>query len=520
MPVDTRHSQYKKWRPRWDTIRDVVEGEEEIKSEGKREKYLPRLPGMDDPGFDDYTPYVMRALFYGASSRTVEALRGAIFRRPPQVKAPDNDKSKAILKQITPTGESLDNFAKLVASEVITINRYGIRVDYPEEGAEEPRAYLCGYPAETIINWRTSVRRGRIVPTLIVIEECSEEPDPKDSFEVIEVKRWEVLFLNAENQFVSQRYVEIEEGETKTKKIVTDGEPIIPIVKGKPLDYIPFVIVSSAGLVWDIVKSPIADLVSVNLKHYLEAADLAHGRHFTALPTPWIAGYEDKGEMRIGSGVAWTFRKADTQVGMLEFTGAGLGNLQEGQGEKEQLMALLGAAILAPQKREAETAEALRIRNAGESSVLAIITTSISDGVTQALKWLYEWERMESKEVALRLNTDFYESRMSPEELTAYMAAWQQGVLSSESLAMLLVNGELLPPNTDPEEYTEYLEQQGSAALRGSPLNLDEKKPGEDPNNPDPNKPNPNDPKNQNKPGQNNTDKKPALPKDNYKKAA
>jgi hypothetical protein len=489
MPVDTQHAEYAANVDRWRKYRDAVEGEDAIKREP--EKYLPRLPGMaeDHEGELDYQNYLCRAMYYGASGRTVTALVGAVFRRPAQTNLPEIERAKELTEKITPEGESLENFARRIVDEDITIGRYGIRVDFPEEGAElaegeRPRAYLCGYRAEAMINWRTEMRGGRRVPTLIVLEYEHEEPDPKDEFVLLKEKRWEVLFLDSARQYTVQRFKKVRDVATQTDKFEPDGPPIVPKVRGKALNFIPFVIVGTTSVCFDVEKSPIADLVAVNLKHYMEAADLARGRHYTACPTPWVAGYDDDDEdMRIGSGVAWTFRRTDTKVGMLEFTGAGLSSLSDGLAEKENLMALLGAAVLAPQKREAETAEALKIRNAGESSSLGILAGAVSEGLTQALKWLFEWEGISFEDVSVRLNRDFFESKMTPEELTAYMGAWQQGVLTTEALAHLLVQGELLPPGTKAEEYAEKLELE-KPRLLGAAMTLEPGQPGAPGQNP------------------------------------
>ena len=70
-------------------VRDVVSGEDAIKS--KTTRYLPRLPGHsnDDSGNAAYEIYLEYAHFYPAASRTAQGLRGLVFRKDPVVNIPE-----------------------------------------------------------------------------------------------------------------------------------------------------------------------------------------------------------------------------------------------------------------------------------------------------------------------------------------------------------------------------------------------------------------------------------------------
>ena len=71
---------------------------------------------------------------------------------------------------------------------------------------------------------------------------------------------------------------------------------------------------------------------------------------------------------------------AGAHPGLLEFNGQGLKHLENALVEKRKLMVQLGARMLETQKRSTETAEALRLRQAGDSSVLAILANTASRG--------------------------------------------------------------------------------------------------------------------------------------------
>src|SRR4029453_8322494 len=85
MPVNTTHPDYDFALPGWVRARDVLAGEDAVKSAG--EKYLPRLDSQTD---DEFLSYRKRAAFFNATERSAEGFIGLIFRRPPFVKVPES----------------------------------------------------------------------------------------------------------------------------------------------------------------------------------------------------------------------------------------------------------------------------------------------------------------------------------------------------------------------------------------------------------------------------------------------
>jgi FAD/FMN-containing dehydrogenase len=149
----------------------------------------------------------------------------------------------------------------------------------------------------------------------------------------------------------------------------------------------------------------------------------------------------------IGSGTAWML-PAGAHPGLLEFNGQGLKHLENALVEKQELMVQLGARMLETQKRAAETAEALRLRQAGDSAVLAIVADTASRGLQRALSWLVDWAGIPGASgVRVKLNDDFFDTRMSPMELQALVKAWQEGAIGYTDLHANLVRGEVIDPD-------------------------------------------------------------------------
>ena len=206
-------------------------------------------------------------------------------------------------------------------------------------------------------------------------------------------------------------------------------------------------------------------LVDTNLSMYRTSADLEHGRHFTALPTPYVTGIDGDSELKIGSGSAWILPDSSSKAGYLEFTGQGLQALEKAVDEKRNIMAGLGASLLQTQKSGVESAEAVRLRQNSEASVLVGAVLSVQEGIAKALSIMAEWEGV-SGDIEVSLNTDFSDSKISAENLTALMGAWQSGAISHETFLHNMKKGEVIPDDVSVEDEKGRIDMQ-------NPMNLD-----------------------------------------------
>jgi len=154
MPINTEHTDYQSRKKQWERCRDASEGSDAIKDKGTR--YLPKLLGQT---FEEYDAYTMRALWYGATGRTIQGLLGAVFRKDLSVAVPDQLES--LLDDITLDGQSAQDFARAVEERVLTSGRVGILVD--SQKGEASRAYAALYSGDNIVNWREARIGGKMV---------------------------------------------------------------------------------------------------------------------------------------------------------------------------------------------------------------------------------------------------------------------------------------------------------------------------------------------------------------------
>jgi hypothetical protein len=129
-----------------------------------------------------------------------------------------------------------------------------------------------------------------------------------------------------------------------------------------------------------------------------------------------------------------------------------LTTFERAQDRDERQMAVLGSRLLEDQKKVGETAQAIELRQSGEHSVLSSVATSVSESLTQILRWVYWWNSTEqvpdlvtSNEVLIQVNTDFSTKGMDSQELQAVVAVWQSGAISRDTMFELFRKGEILP---------------------------------------------------------------------------
>jgi exonuclease VII small subunit len=464
MAVTTTHPDYDYYQDAWKRLDDVLAGRDAVIRGGV--DYLPMLAGhVDNPR--SYRAYQQRAVFYGATGRTLEALLGAIFRKDPTFVV--SSRLEQRMENFDARGNTVYTFSQKATKQVISKGRYGILVDMPSKpdltDVSSLVPFFAGYSAHNIRSWRTREVNG--IPKLdqVILQEFVQIPS-EDGFGFDTVPRYRVLELDAAGMYQIRIFTQAgpDDGDYALAELIQ------PMPSGTRIDYIPFVFLNPGDLMPDVSKPPLVDLADVNLAMWRASADLENGRHYTAHPTPWIIGLSDttKVEWKMGGDAIWILPEG-CSTGINEFTGQGLSSLENGVNEKREQMAFLGARLLRDQKKAAETAEAQEIQQSGENATLASISRTISDGFKKALNIAEEWVSSK-KEAEFELNQDFFSKRMPPQELTALVAALQAGVIPLDDVLWNLEQGEMLDPSRTLEEARELLDMD---AARNAELHPD-----------------------------------------------
>lgn len=469
MSVDTKHHLYTEFSTQYRTMRDCIAGDDSIKANCL--SYVPKLNGMTD---NEYSAYINRAVFENFTARTLDGITGLIFSKDVQIEL--GAKLTEYAQNIDLDNSTLTDLSQVCVSEVATTGRVGILVDMPNVNTQgmtvaqvellNIRPSLKLYTTESIINWKTTTINNATALSMVVLYEVVYQY--KNDYESEQIGRYRVLKL--ENGIYKQEVYEKNEKSNfivdSVKKILGMGFKLVsesyPMMNGKNMTYIPFIPITPDNLTITPAKSPLYDLAKVNLNYFATAVDYAHGSHFTALPTAYIAGHQSaEGEtIKLGSTAIHVFQNPQAKMEFLEFKGDGLQTLERKMESSKQSMAVLGARILSTDGNAQIAENTLAMKTAGDRAIIISIAQTCSRGIKKALEIMAEWSG-DNGTVEFKLNTDYNLSTIDAQTLTALVTSWQMGAITERELFINLQKGELIGEEVTFEDHqTEIQEAQ------------------------------------------------------------
>lgn len=436
MPIDSLHPEYIAMAGSWALARTVIAGERSVKR--RREDLLPRIENATD---EQYERFLARAHFFNATGRTADGYVGLLFRRAPRIRAFD----RRLEADFDLSANTLLSYARVVAGEVIHVGRCGTFIDW---SPEDRRAYATLYRAEHILNWRVESVHGRNRLTMLVLHEPQMEPDPGDPFAHRTVEQYRMVSLE-DGRVVVRIYRQ--QGDT-----IRLARQVRPTRRRQSLTSIPFVFHGPGSDNVAVPKLPLEDMIAGNLDHYRLVAAQRNALHYVAMPLLALVGFDatkygaDTAQRAVGVPSTIASDVWEARASYVEYSGSGLDSFEKALDRSERFMAVLGSRLLEPRKNVGETAEAIELRQSGESSVLASIGLCVSESISEAMRIMQWWGRDAAPgetQPRITLNSDFNTSTMTPQQLRELVAAWQAGAVSKEEMIEGLRRGEVLPPN-------------------------------------------------------------------------
>ena len=430
MPVNKPSQSYIESAVHVKRVRDCAAGPDAVKAQG--ELYLPRLSEQTTEEYNTYKNF--RGYLIPVVKPTVIALTGAIMRKPP---APDLPaKLQPLLLDSDGMGKDLSLVASQACSELFEAGRYGLLTEVTEAGP-----VIRTYLRESIINDTSD---------FIVLKQQYSEENPKDKFEPIIKTEYLELTLDEGGLYIQNIW-----RETTGKKGWAIIDTIEPTLNGKRLDKMPFEFINTLDATPKLTPPALLQLSDVNLDQYRLSTDLRHGLHWTALPTMFVFGelLDAKGKainLSVGAGSVNHLQDTDSSAILLEFTGAGLGAIKETITEDIAVMASVAAKMFQNDVNGVRAAETARIEQSGESATLATIASAVESGIENTLRTIAEWSGAKGK-VSYKLNRDFLDINLTPQQLTAYLQMFQSESISLLTYLNLLHRGEILPAGITPE---------------------------------------------------------------------
>ena len=449
MPVSTAHPDYESSLSKWELVRDCVSGAKAVKT--KTTVYLPDPGNRDeihyisDPSDRNrwhsrltkrYYDYIFRAQFVNVAAKTRNAMVGMAFRNPAQVELPSG--LEYLELNATGEGRSLEQLGKDTVGDLLEVGRFGLLSDYPtaEEGLTQAQvnamnlqANIKTYPAENIINWKTDTVGGEEILSLVVLTEKYNIAEDEYSHD-------------SETQY---RVLKLTEG-AYTVEIWRDDE-IYAVYQprngsGQLIDRIPFVMVGTYNNNPAVDDAALYDIAEVNIGHYRNTADYEEGIFLHGQPMLHL----DLGDTNTN-----TFQDLNpngVEVGSrrgLITSGGGSAQLLQPQAnsaaveameQKLAYMLALGASLIQP-SGQAETAEAARIKHAGDNSVLTNIVQNASEAIKQAIEWCAEFMNVQG-DIVYQINEDFYDKSLTAQDVMADIQLYDRGVIGKTDMRLSL----------------------------------------------------------------------------------
>lgn len=424
-------------RRHYELISDCIAGEYQVKH--RKQRYLPQ-PNASDKSEENiarYAAYVDRAVFYNVTKRTLSGLVGQIFIRDPQIEIPTQ--LEVMKPDATGSGVNLIQLTKRFCNLTLAYGRAGLLCDYPkidggvtqaQIASGDVRPMLFGFDPWDVINWRTIVRGGREILSLVVIREKYGVHD--DGFEIKEDTQYRVLRL-IDNVYT----VEFWRKAANASFILHEGPYSPTDSTGNTWNEIPFKFIGCNDNDTTIDHPPLFDLATLNIAHYRNSADYEEAVFICGQPTPYFAGLTEswvtqvlKGSIQLGARAAVPLPEGGT-AGLLQAEANTMP--KEAMDAKERQMVALGAKLV-EQKTIQRTATEADLENSSETSTLSTSAKNVAEGLQwglrQAAKFVGVDAGKDGADIRFSLNTEFDLTQMSSDERKELISEWQSNAIT------------------------------------------------------------------------------------------
>lgn len=459
LPINKQSAEYTKYAPVFTRCDDAIEGQDAIKS--KTTTYLPMLPGMFETQYGKqlYDIYIQNALWDPFSGRSYRAYLGMITRKPASknlagVEFADVD--------FTSDGLSVDQVARELSGIVIKNFGGGILIDQPAISTEgqsvatveamDIRPYGILYSNKQVINYSYKSKGGLSILTEIILEDYVPihglPVDPESAMVVSDkatIRRH--LYLDVDGLYTVQTYYKTKNVNADSDWMEIPGTKAEPIIRGRRLDYIPFVPCSEAGKKVCFDYPLINDVVNINLADYRNEALYRDALLFNGRPTPCVSGLilaEGQKKVSLGSSTILQFESGG-QWGMLG-GGADVSALKDSAAELKRRGAAIGSRALGSDPNGVESAETAAIHRAGEMGILSNVSSAVSESITAALVIIGEWVGLspeQTSELSYSLSTDYLPYNIDAQLLNTIWQMYVRGDVSYSTFYHNLTRGEI-----------------------------------------------------------------------------
>lgn len=425
----------------WATVRDCIDGQEAIKKKGT--DYLP-MPNAGDLSTENklrYASYSTRGLFINMTARTLNGMVGTAFSKAPVATLPAA--LDVIHENVDGGSVTLDQQAKQVLSDVLSVGRCGLLPDYPTtDGAfvsreqinnGEVRPVIQYYFAEDIINWNYTTVNSLRKLSLVVLREKFDTST--DEFKRDYGDQYRVLRL--ENRQYTAEVIR------KTASGFVSMGKVMPLQSGgKPFDTIPFEFVGARNNDGGIDEVPLIGLANINVAHFRNSCDFEEMVFIVGQPTTVISGLSKSwvdevlnGKVVIGSTTSLLLPDgADAKYLEVSESQIALKAMEH----KEAQATSIGAKLINPATVQ-RTAKEATMDDASEQSVLLSAVYNVNAAYKRAIAAcaLFAGAPV-TEDMGYELNTDFEIMSLDATALAARVKMWTDGAITFTEVRSIL----------------------------------------------------------------------------------
>lgn len=451
--IKQTHPKYDDFKESWQTMRDTIGGEDDVKD--KELAYLPMKSGMlaiTDKTVQNnaYRAYMTRAEFPELVAPTVRGSTGLITDKMPEITLPSQ--LEYLRENYDGTGKTLDSLFKAMATEVMSVGRFGLLPGVRDNGT----FVITTYTTENIINWDTN-DDGAV--DYVVLDE-SRKVRSKETNAWADESRYMECYLNDAGGYEAKQWSGATDTENEAKLALLPSK--------KTLDLLPFVFVNSSNLEADPDDVPLYGLAKIALRVYRLDADYVSGLHWTSEPTPYVTGFTDPQKAieegavpnAIGASALWVLPEGAT-AGFLEFSGPGIASQQKAIEDSLIRAVMFGAQVFTEQNRGVESGESRKVRVRGQHSLIRNVAVTAAAGLERVLRNIAIWAGLDPKQVVVKPNLDFVDYSLTAQEVTALVAGWQSGAYSKKTLFENFKRADMISAERTFEEEQELIEAEG-----------------------------------------------------------
>lgn len=431
--------------PLYRKIDDVLQGADRVKK--RKTLYLPDpSPVGSDPLGKRYDAYLIRAVFYAVTRRTLAGFVGEIFDKDPVIIVPPV--LQPLIEDTNGEGVGIVQLAKKTTGLTLSLGRSGLFVDFPQTGGAVTRADLEAntrpvikhYHPAKILNWRYRKVGAVSKLSLVVLEEEYDSED--DGFAVTRSTQWRILSLNLAGQYQVQIARKVG---GKGGAGYNFGEVVTPTdASGAPFDEIPFKFIGSETNDAEIDYPPLYDMADLNIAHYRNSADHEETLFLSSQPTVIVSGLTEQwAEKFFKTGIGLGSRAAvplpvgaDAKLLEVKAESAHLTEMEH----KERQMVALGAKLV-EQKQVQRTAQESATETASEKSTLVSVADNVSNAFEWALYFAAKFVGVSDNNIKFELNKQYSISFSTPEARKEAIEAWISEAISFTEMRSALRKG-------------------------------------------------------------------------------